>query len=256
MGCCCFRGTTTAVTLEPKNSHHTLSFTHHTRTYAHTRAHQSSRYITLAWYNIFDCRRHWQLLLIFAQYKAASLPLLPATCRGIVGQLLDLPSHIPCGACGTGVMGTNCITLHINSALRHALSPTHSSPVSSVFLAILVYLCLKKFQLLLRNGTWNDVGAPIAAHSGAELKRFCFVNKEWQFHYVRYPLCGLCSCCKSSKWFYTLVDYGIFCLLTKLGVLRIYNLFQVVFRFKWYLNTVYRAPYILSFPHWLRKGCI
>lgn len=162
--CCCFRGTTTAVTLEPKSSHHTtLSFTHHThhtRTYAHTRAHQSSRYITLAWYNIFDCRRHWQLLLIFAQYKAASPPsacCLPAchTFRGIVGQLLDLP----CGACGRGVMGTNCITLHINSALRHALSPTRSSPVSSVFLAILVYLCLKKFQLLLRNGTWNDVGA-------------------------------------------------------------------------------------------------
>lgn len=51
-------------------------------THAHTRAHQSSRYITLAWYNIFDCRRHWQLLLIFAQYKATSPPsacCLPAT---------------------------------------------------------------------------------------------------------------------------------------------------------------------------------
>lgn len=40
--------------------------------------------------------------------------------------------------------------------------------------------------------------------------------------------------------------YGIFCLLTKLSVLRRYNLFQVVFLFKWYLNTLYRALYIFS----------
>lgn len=67
-----------------------------------------------------------------------------------------------------GVMGTNCITLHINSALRHALSPNAQqlaelsarlsaeyslSSFECVFFS-LAYLCSKKFRLLLlRNGT-------------------------------------------------------------------------------------------------------
>lgn len=137
-------------------------------------------------------------------------------------------------------MGTNCITLHINSALRHALSPTRSSPVSSVFLAILVYLCLKKFQLLLRNGTWNDVGASncCAQWNWAEAILFAL------FIQTTVPTVRILLVLQIKQM--VLHPCGLWHILFAYQINRSKNLFQVVFLFKWHLNTLYRALYIFS----------